>query len=98
MDLTFLTNCHRLNVYLKFLTFNLPNVTSSGARFIKRRPLHSAIKKRKKELRSLRKDTAAYEKDLAKDFFSIDKCILDNAIKKDIHKSTVKTLRHMRES
>ena len=28
LDLTFLTNCQTLNCYPKFLTFNLPNVTS----------------------------------------------------------------------
>ena len=50
LDLTFYTNCQTLNVYPKFLKFNLPNVTSHHARFMRKRLLRSAIKKRKKEL------------------------------------------------
>ena len=91
--LMFLTNCQRLNVYPRFLTFNLPNVTSHNARFIRKRLLRSAIKKRKKELHSLRKDAVVYEKDLAKVSSSIDKYILDNAIKKNVDKCTVKTIK-----
>ena len=59
LDLTFLTNCQTL--YPKFLIFNLPNVISHDARFIRKRLLRSAIKKRKKELPSFRKDAAVYE-------------------------------------
>ena len=61
LDLTFLTNCQTLNVYPKSLIFNLPNVISHDARFIRKRLLRSAIKKRKKELPSFRKDAAVYE-------------------------------------
>ena len=93
LDLTFLTNCQTLNVYPKFLTFNLPNVTSHDARFIRKRLLRSAIKKRKKELHSLRKDAVVYEKDLTKVLSSIDKYILDNAIKKNVYKCAVKTIK-----
>ena len=50
LDLTFLTNCQTLNVYAKFLTFNLPSVTSHDARFIRKGLLRSAIKKRKKRV------------------------------------------------
>ena len=93
LDLKFLKNCQALNVYPKFLTFNLPNVTSHDARFIRKRLLRSAVKKRKKELRSLRKDADVYEKDLAKVLSSIDKYILDNAIKKNVYKCSVKTIK-----
>ena len=62
LDLTFLTNCQTLNVYPKFLTLNLPNVTLHGERFIRKRLLCSAIKKGKKELQSLRKDAVVYKK------------------------------------
>ena len=85
LDLTFLINCQTLNVYPKFLTFNLLNVTSHNARFIRKRLLRSAIKNRKKELRLLRKDAVVYEKDLAKVLSSTDKFILDNAIKKNFY-------------
>ena len=92
LDLTFLTNCQTLNVYPKFLTFNFSNVSSHDARFIRKLPLCSAIKKRKKR-GSLRKDTVVYEKDLAKVLSSIDKYILDNVIKKNVYKCAVKTIK-----
>ena len=60
LDLTFLTNCQTLNVYPKFLTLNLPNITRHDARFIRKCLLCSAIKKRKEELQSLRKDAVVY--------------------------------------
>ena len=50
LDLTFLTNCQTLNVYAKLLTFNLPNITSHDAKFIRKRLLRSAVKKRKKRV------------------------------------------------
>ena len=93
LDLTFFINCQTLNVYPKFLKFNLPNVTSDDARFIRKCLLCSAIKKKKKELCSLRKDAVVYEKDLAKVLSSIDKYILDNAIKKNVYKCAVKTIK-----
>ena len=49
-----------------------------------------AIKKRKKDLRSLRKDAVVYEKNLAKVWSFIDKYVLDNAIKKSVYKFAVK--------
>ena len=60
--------------------------------------LRSAIKKRKKELRSLRKDAVVYQKDLAKVLSSIDKYILDNAIKKMFINVLLKPLRHMKKT
>ena len=92
LDWIFLTNCQTLNVYPKFLTFNFSNVSSHDARFIRKRLLCSAIKKRKKR-GSLRKDAVAYEKDLAKVLSSIDKYILDNVIKKNVYKCAVKTIK-----
>ena len=62
-------------------------------RFIRKHLLRSAIKKRKKELRSLRKDAVVYQKDLAKVLSSIDKYILDNVIKKNVYKCAVKTIK-----
>ena len=50
-------------------------------------------RKGKKELRSLRKDAVLYEKDLAKVLSSIDKYILDNAIKKNVYKCAIKTIK-----
>ena len=86
------TNCQARNAYLKFLTFNLPNITSHDARFIRKRLLPSAIMARKKGLQPLTKDAAVYEKDLATILSTIDKYILDNAIKKNVYKGAVKTI------
>ena len=44
-------------------------------------------------LHSLRKDAVVYEKDLTKVLSSIDKYILDNAIKKNVYKCAVKTIK-----
>ena len=66
LNLTLLTNCQTVNAYPKFLTSNLSNVTSHDGKFIKKRLLRSSLKKRKKEVQSLRKDAGFYEKDLAK--------------------------------
>ena len=48
LDLTFLTNCQTRYVYPKFLTFNLPNVASNDARFIRKCILSQLIKKKKR--------------------------------------------------
>ena len=50
IDLTFLTNCQELNVYPKYLIFNLTNVNSYNAKFIRKPLLRSAIKLTKEEL------------------------------------------------
>ena len=71
LDLTFLTNSHRLNVYLKFLTFNLPNVTSNGARFIKRSLLSMQSKKEKKSYDHLERILLLMRKILQKIFFPL---------------------------
>ena len=48
LDLTFLTYCQTRYVYPKFLTFNLPNVASNDARFIRKFILTPLIKKKKR--------------------------------------------------
>ena len=83
----------KLNVYPKFLTFNHPKITSHNPRFIRKHLLRSTIEKRKKELQSLRKDAAVYDKDVPKLLSSIDKYILDNKIKKNVYKHAIKTIK-----
>ena len=56
LDATFLKNCQTFNVTPKFLTINLPNVSSHDLQFIKKRLLRSAVSKRNRELRTMRKD------------------------------------------
>ena len=81
------------------IVFNIqPSKRYFDARFITKCLLHCAIKKRKKQLWSLTKDADVYDKDLAKVLSSIDKCILDNAIKKMFINVLLKPLRYMRKS
>ena len=98
LDLMFLKNCQALNVYPNFIKFNLPNVTSHDARFIRKRLLPSAIKKRKKELQSLRKDAAVYEKDLAKVYLSLINIFWKMRLRKIFINLLLKPLRHIRKS
>ena len=53
LDAMFLRICQIFNATSKFLTINLPNVSSYDLQFIKKRLLRSAVNKRNKELRSL---------------------------------------------
>ena len=50
LDIDFLNNCKQLGVYLEFLIFKLPNVSSKDASSICKRLLHSAINNHNKEL------------------------------------------------
>ena len=54
-------NCQIFNVTPKFLTFNLPDVSSYDLQFIKNTLLRSAVNKRNKELRSLKRDLSDHE-------------------------------------
>ena len=49
LDLTFLSNYQTSNVILKFLAYNLPYTNNEDSRFIKKRLLRSAIRKRRDE-------------------------------------------------
>ena len=55
-DITVLPNCKVFNVIPKFLTFNLPNTNDSDSRFVRKRLLRSALKKRKDERCKLEKE------------------------------------------
>ena len=88
LDATFLRNCQIFNVTPKFLTINLPNVSSYDLRSIKNRLLRSAINKRNTELRSLKRDLSNHEREIGRVLSSVDKFILDNVVKKNIDKIT----------
>ena len=49
LDLTFLWNCRTFNVIPKFSAYNLPYTNDEDSRFIRKRLLQSAIKKRRDE-------------------------------------------------
>ena len=88
LDLTFLMNCQTLNVVPKFLSFNLPNVNKYDKRCLRKRLLRSAVSKRKKEMRSLKRSLSTYEKEIQNILSSVDKFILDRAVEKNVERST----------
>ena len=94
LDATFLRNCQIFDVTPKFLTINLPSVSSYDLQFIKKRLLRSAVNKRNKELRSLKRDLSNHEREIGRVLSSVNKFILDNIVKKNrdkITKTTMKT-------
>ena len=90
---TFYRNCQIFNVTPKFLTINLPNVSSYDLWSIKNRLLRSAINKRNTELRSLKRDLSNYEREIGRVLSSVDKFILDNVVKKNVDKITKTTMK-----
>ena len=93
LDVTFLKNCQTFNVTSTFLTINLPNVSSYDLQFIKKRLLRSAVNKRNKERRSLKRDLSNEEREIARVLSSVDKFILDNVVKKNVNKITKITMK-----
>ena len=93
LDATFLRNCQIFNVTPKFFTINLPSVSSYDLQSIKKRLLRSAVNKRNKELRSLKRDLSNHEREIGRVLSSVDKFILDNVVKKNIDKITKTTMK-----
>ena len=90
-------NCQTLNVVPKFLSFNLPNVNKYDKRCIRKRLLISAVSKRKKEMRSLKRSLSTYEKEIQNILSSVDKFILDRAVEKNVERSTKAIKTHQKE-
>ena len=90
LHLTFLKNHQTFNVTPKFLTINLPNASSYDLQFIKKKLLWSAVSKRNKELRSLKRDLSDREWEIG--VLSSD-IILDNVAKKNLDKITKTTMK-----
>ena len=84
------SKCCSLNVVPKFLSFNLPNVNQCNKRCIKKSILRSAVSKRKKELRSLKRSLSTYQKEIQNILSTVDKFILDRAVEKNVEQSTIK--------
>ena len=85
--------CQTLNVVPKFLSFNLPNVNQYDKRCIRKHLLRSAVSKRKKELRSLKKSLSIYEKEIQNILSSVDEFILDRAVEKNVEQKTKSTIK-----
>ena len=98
LDLPFLTHCQTLNVYPKFLTFNLPNVNSHDAIFIRKRLLRSTIKKRKKNYDHLERILLLMRKNLQKFYLPLINIFWTMQLKKMFINVVLKPLRHMRKS
>ena len=96
LDLTFLINCQTLNVVAKFLSFNLPNVNKYDKRCIRKRLLRSAVSKRKKEMRSLKRSLSTYEKEIQNILSSVDKFILERAVEKNVERSKRASSKHIK--
>ena len=86
--LTFFMNCKTLNFVPTFLSFNLSNVNKHDKRYLRKRLLRSAVSKRKKEMRSLKRSLSTYEKEIQNILSSVDKFILDRAVEKNVEQST----------
>ena len=86
-------NCQTLNVFPKFLSFNLRNVNQCNKRCIRKRLLRSAVSKRKRELRYLKRSLSTYEKEIQNILSSVDKFILDRAVEKNVERSTISTIK-----
>ena len=56
LDINFLKNCKKIDVYPKFLIFKVPNVSYKHDLSIRKRLLCSAINKRNKEFQHLSKE------------------------------------------
>ena len=85
--------CQTLNVVPKFPSFILSNVNQCDKRCIKKRFLRRAVSQRKKELRSLKRSLSTYEKEIQNILSSVDKFILDRAVKKNVERSTISTIK-----
>ena len=85
--------CQTLNVVPKFLSFNLPNVNQYDKRCIRKHLLRSVVSKRKKELRSLKKNLSIYEKEIQNILSSVDEFILDRAVEKNVEQKTKSTIK-----
>ena len=93
LDATFLRNCQTFNVTPKILTINLLNVSPHDLQSIKKRLLRSAVNKRNKELRSLKRDLSNYEREFRRVLSSVDKFILDKVVKNNVGKITKTTMK-----
>ena len=94
LDLNFLSNCRLFNVIPKFLAFNLPYSNDDDKRFIRKRLLRSAIKKRKDERYKLEKELKKIHSEVCSILNVTDQYIISSLIKDSVKamvKSTILT-------
>ena len=87
LDVNFLINCRNFNVYPKFTTFRIPNSSEVDTKFIKKRLLKSAIKKRTDEKRRTDNQVKKLVQDFRKQLSGIDWFVIMKAIRKNVTKA-----------
>ena len=93
LDITILSNFKIFNVKTKFLALNLPNTNDSGSRFIRKRLLRSALKKRNNEQYKFDKKLRKISSEVYGLLSSLDSYLVRTLIKKNFNrmvKTTVK--------
>ena len=89
-----MSNCRIFNVIPKFLTYRLPHTNDEDSRFIRKRLLRSAVKKRKDERYRLQKQLQNICTEICSILSSIDKYIILHLIVQNVQKIlkvTIKT-------
>ena len=87
LDITFLNNCKNYNVIPKFLCYKLPFTTAIDARYIRKKLLKNAIKKRKDEHYKLGKELKRLENYVFTITSSLDRYIISHLIKLNVEKA-----------
>ena len=93
LDLTFLSNCRTFNVIPKFLAYNLPYTNDEDSRFIRKRLLRSAIKKRRDERYRLEKQLQNIRAEICAILSSTDKYIIQHLIDQNVQKMVKVTIK-----
>ena len=92
LDIKFLLTCTRLSVVPKFINFNLQYTNHNDERAIQRRPLQSAINKRRYEKQKLEKELGRLKTNVRSLVMGIDWYILWRSIDNNVCKKRKKIL------
>ena len=93
LDVNFLINCRNFNVFPKFTTFKIPNSSTLDTKFIKRRLLKSALKRRNDEKRKCDATIKVVVEEFRQHLSGIDWFILMKSIRQNVKKETQKIIR-----
>ena len=88
-----MSNCPTFNVIPKFLAYNLPYTNDDDSRFIRKRSLRSAIKKRRDERYRLEKQLQNIRTEICSILKSIDKYIILHLIDQNVQKMVKVTIK-----
>ena len=88
-----MSNCPTFNVISKFLAYNLPYTNDEDSRFIRKRSLRSAIKKRRDERYRLEKQLQNIRTEICSILKSIDKYIILRLIDQNVQKMVKVTIK-----